>query len=148
MACPYHLSAFDANHDTLYLVHILELANMPLQLDNDDICAACGGEGEVLCCDGCIRSFHYICLDPPKHGAPQGEWLCRHCIATKLKPQGLDLEVTVDGATDGVFNPIFQKLQAKNPHCYSLPKPVRETFENVRTSASGEYEETLPPKSK
>lgn len=124
------------------------MADAFFQLDNDDICSACGGEGEVLCCDGCTRSFHYICLDPPKHGAPQGEWLCRHCIATRLKPQGFELENNIPGVTDGVLEPIFKKLHGKNPHCFSLPKSVREAFEGVRTAASGEYEDVAPLKSK
>ena len=31
--------------------------------ENDDYCAACGGNGKLLCCDGCTRSFHFKCVD-------------------------------------------------------------------------------------
>jgi hypothetical protein len=49
-------------------------------LENDDECGVCGGEGELLCCDGCIASYHRSCLDmSPNQVLPEGKWLCPEC---------------------------------------------------------------------
>ena len=32
---------------------------------NNDFCEVCGGNGRFLCCDGCPRSFHFFCMNPP-----------------------------------------------------------------------------------
>jgi hypothetical protein len=39
-------------------------------------------------------------------------------------------------------------LEKKNPSAYSLPKDIREYFDNVKTGPSGEYEEANVPKHK
>eukprot|EP00980_Cylindrotheca_fusiformis_P012564 scaffold3084_cov144-Cylindrotheca_fusiformis.AAC.12 len=49
-------------------------------LTNEDECGVCGLEGELLCCDGCICSFHRACIDmSPAETLPDGEWLCPEC---------------------------------------------------------------------
>ncbi|KAL2078767.1 hypothetical protein ACEWY4_026452 [Coilia grayii] len=48
---------------------------------NDDHCFICGERGELLCCDGCPRSFHTNChLPTDQPDPPDGEWLCTFCI--------------------------------------------------------------------
>ncbi|EPQ26492.1 uncharacterized protein PFL1_05814 [Pseudozyma flocculosa PF-1] len=32
---------------------------------NNDYCEVCRGNGRFLCCDGCPRSFHFYCMNPP-----------------------------------------------------------------------------------
>ncbi|KAN0063355.1 hypothetical protein ACQY0O_004521 [Thecaphora frezii] len=32
---------------------------------NNDFCEVCRGNGRFLCCDGCPRSFHFYCMNPP-----------------------------------------------------------------------------------
>ena len=49
-------------------------------LVNEDECAICGKAGELLCCDGCIKSYHRQCLSMLEHGdLPEGDWLCPEC---------------------------------------------------------------------
>eukprot|EP00934_Nitzschia_sp_Nitz4_P000071 Nitzschia sp. Nitz4//scaffold42_size132992//7696//13638//NITZ4_003379-RA/size132992-augustus-gene-0.109-mRNA-1//-1//CDS//3329551658//71//frame0 len=49
-------------------------------LDNEDECNVCRGEGELLCCDGCTASYHRECLDmPQEQQLPEGKWLCPEC---------------------------------------------------------------------
>lgn len=47
-------------------------------IDNNNICAICNEEGDLLCCDGCILSYHKRCLCL-KTALPQGKWLCPEC---------------------------------------------------------------------
>jgi hypothetical protein len=49
-------------------------------LENNDECAVCDGEGELLCCDGCVASYHRQCIGMSvKEALPDGKWLCPEC---------------------------------------------------------------------
>jgi PHD-finger len=43
---------------------------------NEETCGACGGPGRFLCCEGCPKSFHFTCLDPPidENDLPEDSW--------------------------------------------------------------------------
>jgi hypothetical protein len=43
---------------------------------NEEICGACGGPGRFLCCEGCPKSFHFTCLNPPvdENDLPEDSW--------------------------------------------------------------------------
>ncbi|XP_076136124.1 uncharacterized protein LOC143118877 isoform X2 [Alosa pseudoharengus] len=47
---------------------------------NDDDCFICGEVGELLCCDGCPRSFHRDCHLPTSASPPGVKWLCTFCV--------------------------------------------------------------------
>nr|XP_043611958.1 protein CHROMATIN REMODELING 4-like [Erigeron canadensis] len=51
-------------------------------------CAICMDGGELLLCSGqgCRRSFHRSCLDPPICHASPGPWLCALCTKNMIKP--------------------------------------------------------------
>lgn len=38
---------------------------------HDDVCAVCGEEGNLLCCDFCPRTHHLDCLVPPMQSLPK-----------------------------------------------------------------------------
>jgi len=109
----------------------------PSQDDNDDYCASCGGNGELLCCDGCTRSFHLLCLDPPlpKDSMPQ-EWFCNVCRCARSLAMPL---------FRGPFALLLDKLEAQNSSAFRLPDDVRSRFEGVTTGVDGEYEEAVAP---
>ena len=44
---------------------------------DNDVCASCGGHGELVLCDGCEAGFHLACVG--LRSVPEGEWLCPHC---------------------------------------------------------------------
>ncbi|KAL8874642.1 MAG: hypothetical protein Q9174_000047 [Haloplaca sp. 1 TL-2023] len=100
-------------------------------LQNDDYCAACGGPGQLLCCDGCPRSFHFTCVDPPRETAPAGEdWYCQKC---DYQPSPVNVT--------GVFPVLLQNLKKRNPTAFILPGALRNYYEDVITGEDGEYEE-------
>ncbi|MCJ1307419.1 hypothetical protein MMC25_001065 [Agyrium rufum] len=113
------------------------------EVDNVDFCSACGGEGKLLCCDGCPQSFHFSCLDPPIScdNPPSGEWFCPRC-ADKRHPE------LKDGLLPGIFNALLRGLIPRNPVAFNLPEQLRDYFEGVKTGGDGEFEEVATVKSK
>ncbi|KAH6624342.1 hypothetical protein B0J18DRAFT_175701 [Chaetomium sp. MPI-SDFR-AT-0129] len=104
------------------------------QDDNDDYCSSCSGNGELVCCDGCTRSFHFGCVDPVlRPEAMPVEWFCNVC-RTRREPSQLPVH-------GGAFALVLEKLDARNSSAFRLPASVRDRFEGVRTGADGEYEE-------
>lgn len=118
------------------------MANVYLQDVNADQCSACSGNGKLLCCDGCVRSFHFTCLDPPMDPSlpPEGEWYCYKCLAKK--------EPNAKLTAVGVFSSLINNIDDKNPSAYHLPYDVRDFFEGVKTGEEGEYEDSVAMKSK
>ncbi|KAK2626012.1 hypothetical protein QTJ16_004274 [Diplocarpon rosae] len=111
--------------------------------DNDDFCSACGGNGDLVCCDGCTRSFHFKCVDPPMiddYNSQSDAWFCNTCECKRRGPHA--------EATNGVWGRLFSELEDTNPRSYSLPQPIRDYFVDVKTGPDGEYEEIVPPKPK
>eukprot|EP00048_Salpingoeca_helianthica_P004774 m.80770 g.80770 ORF g.80770 m.80770 type:complete len:849 (-) comp13342_c0_seq1:23-2569(-) len=52
--------------------------------DNDDYCGKCKRPGNLLCCDGCPRSFHFGCIGIREEELKDGEeWLCPVCSKAK-----------------------------------------------------------------
>lgn len=110
------------------------------QDENDDCCYTCGGNGEIVCCDGCQYSFHFLCIDPPMdQGHMPDEWYCNECKHRYYPPFG---------ENKGLFRSLLNDLDRKNPRAFRLPEDVRDLFEGVRTGPEGEYEEVVPPKPK
>jgi PHD-finger len=52
--------------------------DIPVNVDNDE-CMLCGDGGDLIICDGCEKSFHCQCLDPPLQEIPEGEFFCPTC---------------------------------------------------------------------
>ncbi|KAK9238135.1 hypothetical protein V1525DRAFT_342265 [Lipomyces kononenkoae] len=101
---------------------------------NDDFCSACGGMGRFLCCEGCPRSFHFTCTDPPydEDNLPEGSWFCRSCY---VKRHPLPLR------RRGLFSELMDQMDKRNPSCFSLPRELRERYEGVTTTEFGEYQD-------
>ncbi|KAJ9559146.1 hypothetical protein OSB04_013760 [Centaurea solstitialis] len=54
---------------------------------SEGFCAICMASGELLLCcgQGCGKSFHRSCLDPPLTSTPPGAWHCESCNKKKNK---------------------------------------------------------------
>jgi len=48
-------------------------------VDDDDFCTICQDGGTLMVCDGCEKSYHRNCLDPPLEKVPEGDWFCPEC---------------------------------------------------------------------
>lgn len=109
--------------------------------ENSDYCAACGGDGYLLCCDGtdCHRSFHFDCVYPPVSDKEQlGEsWFCEDCAAKQRPPP--------DQLEDTIWGPLLAAMSTRNSVAFSLPASIRNRYPNVTTTNNGEYYETTIP---
>ena len=105
--------------------------------ENRDYCSACQGSGYLLCCDGCDRSFHFTCLDPPlnENASELDEpWYCYICVAKR------PISATQpEKVSHGLFAPLLNDLNTQNPKNYELPKDVRDFYEGVGTGKLGEF---------
>ncbi|KAK4053749.1 hypothetical protein OIV83_001405 [Microbotryomycetes sp. JL201] len=105
-------------------------------LPNHDYCDACGGKGHFLCCDGgCLRSFHFQCLEPPLEidEVPDEAWYCKACRAATDPPPK---------PPRGWFRDLLYKVEIENPKAFSLPPEVRSLFKNIVAGPSGELIDT------
>lgn len=47
--------------------------------EQSDECEICHDGGDLICCDGCINSYHMNCITPALKEIPAGQWLCPEC---------------------------------------------------------------------
>ncbi|KAL1857714.1 hypothetical protein Plec18170_002938 [Paecilomyces lecythidis] len=96
--------------------------------DNNDFCRQCGRSGQLLCCDGCVNSYHFSCLAPPLDPAnlPEGKWFCPSC------------------SMSGPFGAMLEALDKAPERDFQLPLKTRTYFEGVKTGEDGRYEEVHP----
>ncbi|KAL9112614.1 MAG: hypothetical protein Q9227_003185 [Pyrenula ochraceoflavens] len=106
--------------------------------ENNDFCGACGGNGELLCCDGCPNSFHFSCADPPINPKqpPEGEWFCSACQARNSRRNRPE-------EANRLFKDLFPPLANANPKSFALPSWLRSYHEGVTTGEQGEYVEVV-----
>ncbi|KAB5570511.1 hypothetical protein GE09DRAFT_1217944 [Coniochaeta sp. 2T2.1] len=108
--------------------------NGAVQDENDDYCSSCGGNGELLCCDGCTRAFHLICVDPPLfEDRMPADWFCNVCLKAR----------NAFGRHSGAFKELLERLDPKNSSAFRLPLAIRDYFEGMRTGVDGEYEDIV-----
>ena len=102
------------------------------QVENDDYCSACGGNGDLICCDSCSKSFHFECVDLVGSAELPDDWFCNDCVF-KRSPERADHR--------GPFGPLLNLLEKTIPRAFSLPKKVQVYFDDIKPGVNGEYEE-------
>ncbi|EGR52282.1 uncharacterized protein TRIREDRAFT_21215 [Trichoderma reesei QM6a] len=108
--------------------------------DNDEYCSACGNTGDVVCCDGCPRSFHFECVDMVQSDHLPDEWYCNECLVRRF-PSRVPVY-------KGAFASALNALEKSIPRAFSLPKKIQTRFEGVKAGADGDYEEVTTVKAK
>lgn len=123
-------------------------------LINEDFCTYCKEGGNLLNCDRCPSSFHFLCHEPPldPDDIPKGEFLCNKCryetqiladLAVSQQPQpaasrytgggssGLDkrphhndLLLLVKNPTDTTMDVLMRMASAFNPGQMRLSKGI------------------------
>lgn len=106
--------------------------------ENDENCSACGNTGDVVCCDGCPRSFHFECVDMVQSDHLPDEWYCNECLIRRY-PSRVPVH-------KGIFGGALNNLEKSIPRAFSLPKRVQNRFEGVRAGVDGDYEEIISSK--
>ncbi|KAH6998516.1 hypothetical protein BKA56DRAFT_608056 [Ilyonectria sp. MPI-CAGE-AT-0026] len=106
--------------------------------DNDEDCSACGAAGDVVCCDGCPRSFHFECVGMVQSENLPDEWFCNECLF-KRYPSRVPVH-------KGVFANALNNLEKSIPRAFSLPKRLQTRFEGVKAGSDGDYEEATAAK--
>lgn len=123
-----------------------KLTDVGQRSENNDFCSACNGSGYLLCCDGCDRSFHFTCLDPPLNANAKEldePWFCFICVANRPLP----LESPEKGQTrETMFTPLLRSLKKRNPRNFELPQELREHFEGVTSDKNGNFIESVNTK--
>ncbi|KAK3809967.1 MAG: hypothetical protein J3Q66DRAFT_61653 [Benniella sp.] len=90
---------------------------------NNDLCEACMGVGEFICCDSCPKVFHFSCCQPPMD--PQDlpdEWWCNECRTKRNPPPP---------SSPGIFQQLLDNLNASNPKAFTLPEGILSFNESV-----------------
>jgi hypothetical protein len=108
--------------------------------ENNDFCSACGGSGYLLCCDGCDRSFHFTCLDPPLSDDAKEldePWYCFVCVTRKPVTSG-----SPEKPARGLFAPLLSGLKKRNPTNFYLPEDIKTYYEGVSADKDGNFLET------
>ncbi|KAM3454477.1 hypothetical protein MY3296_002934 [Beauveria thailandica] len=101
--------------------------------DNDEFCSACGNAGDVLCCDGCPRSFHFECVNLAQSEDLPDDWYCNECLVRRF-PSRVPIH-------KGAFASALNNLEKSIPRAFSLPKRIQNRFEGVKAGPDGDYEE-------
>jgi hypothetical protein len=116
--------------------------------DDNDVCVICEDVGTLLICDGCEKSYHPDCLDPPLEmkKLPDGNWFCFQCnnekkpaaavvvqTATNLSKRARRYTATITATVAPKDNiswmDSYQKLmEYKNKHngCTDVPHDYNE----------------------
>ncbi|GAA5995248.1 hypothetical protein JCM5350_002799 [Sporobolomyces pararoseus] len=102
-------------------------------LANNDYCDSCGGKGHFLCCEGgCLRSFHFGCLEPPLEidEVPEESWFCKACRAKAHPPPRLP---------PGFFSELIYNVEKENPKAFQLSTDLKTFYKNVAVGLNGEF---------
>jgi hypothetical protein len=113
---------------------LTECQNSP-QSESDDLCSACKGAGEFVCCESCPRVFHLLCCDPPSVEVPEGSFFCHEC-----RPKGSPNESAESYSSLG---PLLKTLERTNPRAFALPQELQTCYEGVSARADGSYFEEV-----
>jgi hypothetical protein len=108
-----------------------------------DDCGACGGQGSLVCCDGCPNAFHFACSDPPipKQRADLDEpYYCHECQAAGRDPSTRPIRNT------GILAPLLDRLVSTNVASFQVPGDIRNYFDGVSTASDGVYKDTSAPR--
>ncbi|KAL7671473.1 hypothetical protein ACOME3_006369 [Neoechinorhynchus agilis] len=119
--------------------------------NHNSYCRVCKKEGEVLCCDQCVNSYHMDCVVPKVTEIPEGQWFCPVCQipAPKVPVSGVLGWRWRPVCSDDEYPYVVEASRRKEPnmieiremyvkydglshwHCEWLPELMIETHQTV-----------------
>ncbi|KEP54959.1 kinesin motor domain protein [Rhizoctonia solani 123E] len=115
------------------------------QHSNNAACECCSLQGgHLVFCDGCPRSFHLLCLNPPLDELKEETWFCQTCTAKrnniKQPPHKYKLETSSKRVNiHNLFDDLMHNLTYESPKVFTLPEDIRTHFKDVATTNAGTY---------
>ncbi|KAG9128277.1 hypothetical protein FRC07_001918 [Ceratobasidium sp. 392] len=109
---------------------------------NNVTCEGCSLQGgHLVFCDGCPRSFHLLCLNPPLDELQEETWYCQSCTAKrsglKPPPPKFRLETSTKRVNiNGLFDELMYNLASESPKVFGLPEDIRAHFKDGKSSSS------------
>ncbi|KAJ7582494.1 hypothetical protein C8J56DRAFT_864487 [Mycena floridula] len=103
------------------------------QIPNDDHCSSCHTTtGALVYCDGCPKSFHLLCVNPPMQSTEDAgqTWFCPPCATRKHPPRK---------PPHSLLSPLIQNLEMTTPTEFQLPDEIKSFFKDVGTGDKGGY---------
>jgi hypothetical protein len=99
-------------------------------------CAACRGNGTIVDCSGCFRSYHTFCLDPPMtmEQVQDSEEIRDNICAHETDQTEYD--------EDNPFLELLKSLDNRRPVVFQLPKEYHTYFDNTKATSYGTYSYT------
>ncbi|KAM8953179.1 autoimmune regulator-like [Pelodytes ibericus] len=119
------------------------------QHSNDDECSVCRDGGELICCDGCPRSFHLYCLMPPLTHIPSGTWRCDNCNAEEPTETGHQNNPADKDIMLCINESLENRVKKKSEDCNSYPdnSESHSFLQNIKSSSDQPqiYPQLAPP---
>ncbi|VEU22603.1 DEKNAAC103620 [Brettanomyces naardenensis] len=113
-------------------------------VNNQDFCSSCGLPGSFICCEGCPKSFHFHCLNPPLDPLHlPDQWFCNECLRKQFEERhGKEKHPR----NVGIFGRMLDDLEFTNPAAFRLPRDICEAFEGVAMDKFGDFmDDSLKP---
>ncbi|KAG9015932.1 hypothetical protein FRB90_004139 [Tulasnella sp. 427] len=111
---------------------------------NSSMCSTCSMSLSytptgAICCDGCPRSFHLCCLEPPleERDIGKGDWYCAKCSSERGETTNDVFEAAAGSLTE-----LINAVPARLPSVFLLPEEIRSYFRDVGTTTEGTYIDT------
>lgn len=106
------------------------------EMVNLEYCFACHGDGNLICCEGCPKSFHFTCTDPPidPNEVPEEAWFCCECRYRREHNETLPSFPSSTTSMEQLYGYLIEKVKSMNPKAFVLPKRLRKTADKDSAS--------------
>ncbi|CAN1832959.1 Increased DNA methylation 1 [Linum perenne] len=110
-------------------------------IENDDLCQICKDGGDLVCCDGCPRSFHKECLSLTS--IPDDKWYCKFCVTNHQKDMFLERNANAiaAGRVAGV-----DFMEDINKRCIRIVKTMDADFGGCAFCRGHDFDKSFGPR--
>ncbi|CAI0398054.1 unnamed protein product [Linum tenue] len=108
--------------------------------ENDDLCQICKDGGDLVCCDGCPRSFHKECLLLPS--VPNDKWYCKFCVNNQNEKFGeRNANAIAAGRVAGV-----DPIEEINKRCIRIVKTLDTDYGGCFFCREHDFDKSFGPR--